>query len=66
MKPGRRTTRERERETESVRERYTEEEGAREGLDGISVLNISSHQPGNNADLNNLDSEGSHGVLSLS
>lgn len=39
----------RERETERVR--YTEEEGAREGLGGISVLNISSDQAGNNTDL---------------
>lgn len=40
-----------EREMERVRERDTEEEGGREGLGGISVLNISSDQAGNNADL---------------
>lgn len=36
-----------------MRERYTEVEGEgeREGLGGISVLNISSDQAGNNADL---------------
>lgn len=41
------------REKQREWERYTEEEGAREGLGGISVLNISFHQAGNNADLEN-------------
>lgn len=46
MKPGRQ-----KEGIEGGRERYTEEEGVKEGLGGISVLNISSNQAGNNADL---------------
>lgn len=48
-----RETEQRERETGRVRD--TEEEVANEGLGDISLLNISSDQASNNADLENVE-----------